>query len=61
MFDKAKKLPLYLRILLTVTISIIWIFIASNLEIEIQSNWLLSTIVIAFISSIFFPFNKKSK
>jgi len=59
MFDKAKKLPLITRIILTILLSLIWVFIASNFNIGLRSNWILSTFVIAGISSIFFPFNSK--
>lgn len=61
MFDKAKKLPLLLRIVLTIILSVVWILIASYFEMDIQSNWILSTLVIAWISSMFFPFSKQSK
>lgn len=56
MFKKARKLPLRKRILYTVILSVLWIFIASTFTIQVQTNFLLSTLVIAGISSVFFPF-----
>ncbi len=60
MFDKVRSLPLPLRILLTIIVSLIWIFIASNFNIELQANWILSTLVIAGIASIFFSSKKQT-
>ncbi len=59
MFEKARKLPLLTRIILTILLSVVWIFIASNFDIKLKTNWILSTFVIAGISSIFFPFSSK--
>lgn len=61
LFDKAKKLPLFTRVILTIALSIVWIIITSNFNLEIQTNWIISTFVIAWISSIFFPFSKRNK
>ncbi len=59
MFKKAKKLPTYLKILLTAFFSVLWILIASNFDIKIHTNWMMSGLVIAWISSVFFGFNTK--
>ena len=59
MFEKARKLTTYLKILLTVILSAIWLLISSNFDIGIQINWIISTIFIAWISSVFFGFNTK--
>tara|TARA_B100001063_G_scaffold243615_1_gene274641 strand:+ start:699 stop:896 length:198 start_codon:yes stop_codon:yes gene_type:complete len=61
MIEKARKLPLLTKIILTIILSLIWIFIASSFDLDIKSNWILSVFVIAGISSIFFPFGKKNK
>ncbi len=61
LFDRAKKLPLLTRTVLTIILSLIWILIASNIEFDSQTNWIISTLVIAWISSIFFPFRKSRK
>lgn len=61
LFDRAKKLPLFTRIILTIALSIAWIMIASNFELDIQTNWIISTLIIAWITSIFFPFSKQKK
>jgi ABC-type uncharacterized transport system permease subunit len=42
-------------------LSVLWIFIASNFKIDLQVNWILSTFVIAWIISIFFPMRKEKK
>lgn len=59
MFEKTRKLPLLIRIVFTILLSAVWIIVAANLDIDLQSNWILSTLVIAGISSIFFPFSKQ--
>lgn len=56
LFDRAKRLPVLTRIMFTIALSIGWILIASNFDLDSQTNWILSTFVIAGISSIFFPF-----
>ncbi|MEO1030580.1 MAG: hypothetical protein AAFX55_04210 [Bacteroidota bacterium] len=43
LFVRAKKLPLFSRIILTMALSTIWIMIASNFELDIQTNWIIST------------------
>lgn len=58
MIEKARKIPLITRIVLTILLSISWILIASNFDMDIQSNWLLSTLVIVAITTIFFPVSK---
>ncbi len=61
MFEKASKLPLFIRIILTIVLSIIWILMISNFDLDIKTNWIVSTIGIAGISSIFFPFRRKKE
>lgn len=58
MFKKAKKLPLSFRIMLTILLSVFWVYMASQFEIDVQTNWIISTFVIAGISSLFFPISK---
>jgi len=60
MFKKAKQLPILFKVLYFIGLSAFWIFISSNLFEDIQTNWIVSTLVIAWISSIFFGFNTKS-
>ncbi len=59
MLEKARKLPLLTKIVFTIIFSLIWIFIASIFEMDIKSNWILSGLVIAAVSSVFVPFSKK--
>ena len=59
LFSKAKKLPLVTRIILTIALSIIWIMVISYIGFGLQLNWIISTFVIAWIFSVFFPFSKK--
>jgi hypothetical protein len=61
MFEKTRNLPLVIRIILTLILSVGWIYLASGFDMETQTNWLISTLAIAFISSIFFPFSSKGK
>lgn len=43
-----------------IVLSGIWLTIASQFNIDIQTNWILSTIVIAIIANLFYPMNKKN-
>jgi uncharacterized membrane protein (GlpM family) len=61
MLKKAKELPLFSKILYFIILSALWIFISSNLIENIQTNWIVSTLVIAWISSVFFGFNTKKE
>tara|TARA_B100000809_G_C14871281_1_gene435638 strand:- start:179 stop:409 length:231 start_codon:yes stop_codon:yes gene_type:complete len=61
MFKKAKELPTFSKILYFIFLSALWIFISSFLIESIQTNWIVSTLMIAWISSIFFGFNTKLK
>lgn len=53
--EKARNLLLVIKIVLIIVFSLIWFLIASNFDLDMKSNWMLSGLVIAVISSVFFP------
>lgn len=61
MLKKAKELPTLSKILYFIVFSALWIFISTTLIEDIQANWIVSTLVIAWLSSVFFGFNTKFK
>ncbi len=61
MIEKIRAFSTIKKTILLIISSIIWIIIASNFGLDIQTNWLLSTFVIAIIANVFFPMNKNKK
>jgi uncharacterized membrane-anchored protein len=59
MIKKIRSLSTLIKIILFVVASLVWILIATTLSLKLQTNYLMSTIVIAIIGNIFFPMKKK--
>jgi|GEM_PF-5406820 len=61
MFKKAKDLPLVTKIFLFTLISLIFIYLASYIEVNLQLKWIGTALILAWISSVFFGFSTKKQ